>query len=154
MFSHQHPVMLDLSLCALCLCTCSVFCLESLSSCRVKPDFFPSFVLPFPVCLLDYSHQTLPFWSPDAWRFFLILSSSWRHQLGVPSFRSVPTLSTQRRPQIPKVKGSVPQDCSQPSLRPHLQASVIGGPKDLVSGLVNSLEQLIELRKILCLLVS
>lgn len=148
--------MLDLSLCALCLCTCFVFCLESLSSYRVKPDFFTSFVLPFPVCLLDYSHQTLPFWSPDPWRFFLTLSSSRRHQLGVPPFRSVPTPSTQRRPQIPKVKvkGSVPLDCSQPSLRPHLQASVIGGPKDLVLGLVNSLEQLIDLRKILCLLVS
>lgn len=80
-----------------------------------KLSFLPSCVGKNPVLsyyeflpcgLLDYSHKTLHFWSPNVWRFSPTPSNFWWHQLNVSQFNSILTLCNLRELRIPQVKGS------------------------------------------------
>ena len=98
------------------------------------------------MCLLYYSHRTL---HPT--------KQSSTTPGGVLQFNPILTQYAWRWRQIPRVKGSVPQDCSRPTFEAKRKARLspvlltnwlsIRGPQDFSSCLINLLEWLTDLRK-------
>lgn len=98
-----------------CLFVCSFNCFCRHARCFFKKTSCvekPVFLCVFPLFSHYSHHHTIQI--SDVWGFFsyqVIL----QHQLYVPEFNSILTLSTWGWHQVPQVKGADPQDCSHPS---------------------------------------
>lgn len=122
-----------------------------------KLNFTPSYVFPHCDSPLLLTQRTL-FLVTKCVSFFPTTNNALWQQLGVRSFHSIPTLSTQRERQSPQAKGSVAQACSPSSTHTPVPSPGTMGASDLLIwgsndslsvGLLNWLKQLPELSETL-----